>query len=65
VTAVATRSAQLARARASAGLNEQDCRIWFGVSLSTIERVEAGELVPGDVLERKIDLFIQNQGSAR
>lgn len=54
-----SRAAELARCRAACDLSALDCRIWFGVGLATIERVEAGEIVPGAELEQRIDRFLQ------
>jgi hypothetical protein len=54
-----SRAAELARSRASAGLSEEDCLIWFGVGRATLERVEAGEILPGAELEHRIDRFLQ------
>jgi DNA-binding XRE family transcriptional regulator len=52
------RAAELARARAAVGLDEESCA-WFGVGRATIERIEAGEVEPGDELAARIDRFIQ------
>lgn len=56
-----TRTAELAAARAAANLSEEDCLIWLGVGLATIERVEAGEVEPGEELEGRIERFLQNR----
>lgn len=54
----ASRAGELARARATRNLTDDDCLIWFGVGLATIERVEAGEIEPDAELAGKIDRFL-------
>jgi hypothetical protein len=53
-----SRAAELSRARAFHGLSETDCQIWFGVSLATMERLEAGEIEPSDELDERIQRFL-------
>jgi hypothetical protein len=60
-----SRSAELARVRAASDLTDEDCQVWFGVGLATLERVEAGEIVPDDELEARIDRFLQFRGGGR
>jgi hypothetical protein len=52
----------LAFARAAEPLTDKDCRIHFGVGLATIERVEAGQIVPGEELAERIDRFVRARG---
>lgn len=56
------RAAELSRARAFHGLSEDDCLIWFGVSLATMERLEAGEIEPSDELDERIQRFLLVHG---
>lgn len=50
--------AALARARVAMPLTEEACASWFGVGLATIERIEAGEVEPGEELAQRIDRFV-------
>jgi DNA-binding XRE family transcriptional regulator len=59
-----SRAAALARARAIQGMSEEDCLVWFGVGRATIERVEAGEIVPSLELADKIDRYLQVCGGS-
>lgn len=56
------RGGELARYRAAMRLSEEDCQIWFGIGLATLERVEAGEVEPDPELEHRIDLFLRTAG---
>lgn len=60
-----SRAAELARSRASAGLDEDSCLAWFGVGRATLERIESGEVIPDQDLERRIDRFLQLRGGSR
>lgn len=57
-----SRAAELARARAFHGLTEEDCLVWFGVGIATLERLEAGEVEPSEELEARIARFLNVVG---
>lgn len=57
-----SRAAELARCRAWFHFDEDASLAWFGVGLATLERVEAGEVVPVPELEQRIDRFLQFVG---
>jgi DNA-binding XRE family transcriptional regulator len=56
------RSAELSRARAFTALSDEDCFIWLGIGLATLERIEAGEVVPSAETARRIERFLQTIG---
>lgn len=56
------RGGELARCRASAWLDEAGCIAWFGVGRSTIDRIERGEVEPGDEVAQRIDRFLAVDG---
>jgi hypothetical protein len=58
------RVAELARVRAAFPLSDNDALIWFGVSLAVIERIEAGEIIPGDEVGARIDRYLAIRGGA-
>jgi DNA-binding XRE family transcriptional regulator len=60
---VTARLSELTRSRAFHGLSNEDCGIWFGVGIQTLERIEAGEVVPSEELEARIDRFLKTVGS--
>jgi transcriptional regulator with XRE-family HTH domain len=57
-----SRRGELARSRAFHGLTEEDCLVWFGVGMATLERIEAGEVEPGAELEARIARFLNVVG---
>lgn len=55
---------ELTRSRAFHGLTDDDCQIWFGVGIGTLERIEAGEVEPSEELEARIQKFLRVVGGA-
>lgn len=53
---------ELTRCRAFHGLSEEDCQIWFGVGIGTLERMEAGQVEPSHELEQRIRRFLKAVG---
>lgn len=53
---------ELTRCRAFHGLSEDDCQIWFGVGIGTLERMEAGQVEPSHELEQRITRFLKAVG---
>lgn len=47
-------AADLARWRAETPFDDEQLRLLFGVGAATLERIEAGEVMPGDELEARI-----------